>query len=281
MTALSFGTSLLLSYKAIQIRLSFQGGEMCIDTTGMRLVFTLSVSMTLASGQEWGPDTRLTINDSLSYFGYPTFWGIAADPRGWVHVVWDDQRDPQWCTEVYYKRSTDNGATWGPDTSLTTNSNYWQEAPCIVADRSGRLHVVYTEFYYLGSMFYPIVHYKRSTDGGNTWSSQVNLIQVAGDFAGHTSLASDLNNGVYVLFANQTGPSMYHLDNYFIGSTDGGRTWGTTKRLTYSQSALWGSVAGDTLGRVHICYPDGRSGARQLYYRRSTNAVIPGGQRPD
>lgn len=239
--------------------------------TPRRVLIILFISMALASGSVWGPDTRLTNNDSLSYFGFPTMWAIAADNRGWVHVVWDDQRDPQWCSEVYYKRSTDNGKTWGPDTPLTTNSNYWQEMSCIVADRFGLLHVVYTEFYYSGPGFLPIVHYKRSTDGGNTWSGQVNLDTLQGDFAGHTSLASDLKNGVYVLFANQTGPTMYNLDNYFIGSTNGGKTWGTTKRLTNSQAALWGSIAGDTLGRVHICYPDGRTGARQLYYRRSTD----------
>lgn len=221
--------------------------------------------------QVWEPDTRLTFDDSLSYFGYPTQWSIAADNANRVHIVWCDLRDPQFASEVYYKRSTDNGETWETETPLTQGSNYWQEKPCIVSDKQGRLHVVYTEFVYSDSRFSPIIHYRGSIDGGNTWGSQINIAGVQGDFAGHTSLASDLSSGVYVLFCDQTGMSWNQLDNFFICSTNGGNTWGTPYRLTYSETALWGSIAADTLGRVHIVYVEAPTSGRQLYYRRSTD----------
>jgi hypothetical protein len=232
------------------------------------IIFSLFAKI---KSQIWEPDTRLTFDDSLSYFGYPTQWGIAADNSNRVHIVWYDLRDSQFASEVYYKRSTDNGATWDTETSLTTGSDYWQETPCIVPDALGRLHVVYTEFVYPDSRFSPIIHYKRSMDGGNSWGSEMDITQVQGDFAGHTSLASDLSNGVYVLFCDQTGISWNQLDNFFICSTNGGNTWGTPYRLTYSETALWGSIAADTLGRVHIVYVEAPTSGRQLYYRRSTD----------
>jgi hypothetical protein len=221
-----------------------------------------------AQSQTWEPDTRLTFNDSLSYFSYPTQWAIAADPSDRVHIVWYDLRDPQFASEVYYKRSLDNGGTWGADTRLTTGSSYWQETPCIVADNSGRLHVVYSEFVISGG-FSPDIHYKRSLNGGSSWQAQTTIASVYGDFSGHTSLASDLGNGVFVLYCHQTGSSFNQIDNFFVGSTNGGLTWGSPYQLTNSKTALWGSIAADTLGKVHIVYVEAPSGQRQLFYRRS------------
>jgi hypothetical protein len=37
-----------------------------------------------------------------------------------VHVVWQDYRDVN--SEIYYKRSSNGGTTWGTDTRLTNNS---------------------------------------------------------------------------------------------------------------------------------------------------------------
>jgi hypothetical protein len=215
-----------------------------IKTIGLLIGTVVSVNAGLAQ-YIWEPDTRLTYDDSLSYFGYPTQWSIATDLSGRVHVVWTDQRDPQYCIEVYYKRSTDNGAIWESDMPLTTNSSYYQEKACVVTDNQNRVHVVYTEFYYSGSGFHPVVHYKRSTNGGISWGTEIDITSLEGDFAGHTSLASDLTDHVYMLYADQTGVAYWHLDNFFIRSTDGGQTWGSNIRLTYSTTALWGSVAAD------------------------------------
>ena len=170
--------------------------DSCMKTIG--LVICLLGFVTMGSAQHvWMPDTRLTYDDSTSYFSYPTQWAISADTFSRVHVVWFDTRGG-YPSEVYYKRSTNNGTTWGSDMALTTGSSYWQEHPCVVTDRLGRVHVVYTEF----ESFHlqPIVHYKRSTNGGVSWGPQADIAQVQGDFAAHTSLAGDLADGLYVLY---------------------------------------------------------------------------------
>jgi hypothetical protein len=218
----------------------------------------------------WTSDTRLTYDDSTSYFGYPSHWAISADTFGRVHVVWFDTRGG-FPSEVYYKRSTENGTTWGPDTPLTTGSSYWQETPSVATDHLGRVHVVYTEF----ESFYlqPIVHYKRSTDGGNSWGAQHNIQYLQGDWAFNSSLASDLGDCLYVLYTTQTGVLPGELDIYCERSLDGGANWyWTNRRLTTSQAALYGSVAADTLNRVHVVYVEGEIGARQLFYRKSIDS---------
>src|SRR5688572_30580955 len=65
-------------------------------------------------GLTWSADSRLTNNSA------ETFRSTIAVTGGFVHVFWHDDRDGNW--EIYYKRSTDNGLSWGTDTRLTNNS---------------------------------------------------------------------------------------------------------------------------------------------------------------
>jgi len=60
------------------------------------------------AGVNWGADVRLTNNDFGSI--YPSI----AVSGSVVHVVWTDNRNGNY--EIYYKRSTDAGVSWGADT---------------------------------------------------------------------------------------------------------------------------------------------------------------------
>src|SRR5215813_12826394 len=62
-------------------------------------------------GTTWEPDVRLTRSDGVSEFPSLAVTGST------VHVVWSEYRDGN--PEVYYKRSTDDGTSWGPDVRLT------------------------------------------------------------------------------------------------------------------------------------------------------------------
>jgi hypothetical protein len=63
------------------------------------------------SGSSWGPDTRLTFDSASS--GFPELCASGSN----VHAVWMDDRDGN--SEIYYKNSSDHGASWGPDVRLT------------------------------------------------------------------------------------------------------------------------------------------------------------------
>ena len=65
-------------------------------------------------GLSWSADARLTNDTAISQFPSISLSGAV------VNVIWLDSRDGN--TEIYYKRSADEGATWGPDTRLTNNS---------------------------------------------------------------------------------------------------------------------------------------------------------------
>lgn len=66
---------------------------------------------------QWEPDVRLTNDGAESYTSFPDGRCLAASGNV-LHAVWYDYRDGS--GDIYYKRSQDNGTSWGPDTRLTT-----------------------------------------------------------------------------------------------------------------------------------------------------------------
>lgn len=112
-------------------------------------------------GQTWGSDTRLTSNAAYSYL--PT---IGACGRS-VHVSWFDDRDGDW--EIYYKRSTDAGATWGNDTRLTDSPGESYRSSIAVAGLN--IHLVW----YDQRDGNQEIYYKHSTDNGATWGPDTAL----------------------------------------------------------------------------------------------------------
>ncbi len=112
-------------------------------------------------GGSWGTDTRLTNNAAVSQFPSVSVSGQV------VHVVWSDDRNGNW--EIYYKRSSDGGISWGADTRLTNNSAS-SEFPSVTVSGSV-LHVVWQDERNGNKEIY----YKRSTDGGTSWGADTRL----------------------------------------------------------------------------------------------------------
>jgi hypothetical protein len=112
-------------------------------------------------GITWGSDARLTSDPSVS--GYPS----VSVSGSVVHVVWRDYRDGNF--EIYYKRSTDGGVSWGSDTRLTSNSAV-SDLPSVSVSGSV-VHLVWRDDRDGNQEIY----YKRSIDGGISWSSDTRL----------------------------------------------------------------------------------------------------------
>lgn len=85
-------------------------------------------------GATWSGLTRLTWN------GGSFFPSITTDQDNGIHVVWMNIFFNDW--QIFYKHSTNNGASWSGPTRLTWNAggSYY---PAITADPSGGIHVVW------------------------------------------------------------------------------------------------------------------------------------------
>jgi len=201
-------------------------------------------------GVSWGTDTRLTNNGGLSWDPSVSVFGQ------FVHVVWGDSRDGNY--EIYYKRSTDNGISWGADSRLT-NDPVGSSNPSVSVAGSV-VHVVWFDEDEWE------IYYKRSTNGGVSWGTDTRLTNNTA-FSQHPSVSAS-SNAVHVVWSDNrdTTPEIYYKR-----STDAGVNWGTDTRLTFNfNSSQLPSVC--VSGQVvHVVWTGDRDGNYEVYYKRSTD----------
>ncbi len=218
---------------------------------------------------QWEPDRRLTYDGSVSQTSANSGWCVAAQDSV-VHVVWFDYRDGG--DKIYYRRSMDNGVSWGPEIKLIDTAAYYPGAPIVSLAISPpqTVHIVWCDYIRNGD---DEIFYKRSTDGGTTWFSDKRLTtddhMVEAD--SWPSAAASGQNIHVVWHDYKWDGSRFNWDIFYTRSTDGGATWEPEQRLTsYPRMTGPPSVAAvDSL--VHIVWYDLGSGSADIYYKRSTN----------
>lgn len=216
---------------------------------------------------QWEPAVRLTDDPGSSMTsGFTSSHTIAASGDS-IHIVWYDDRSGE--NEIYYKRSTDGGLTWGEDVRLTSRDSV-SVNPSIAVSGSV-VHVAWTD--YLGSSVTGEIYYKRSTDGGNTWSEDTQLSDNPGYYtwAPCMAVSGSTIHLVYYTFLSGSG------EIFYLRSPDSGLTWEPVNQLTNDQSiSAWPSIS--AIGPVlHVAWYDRRDGNDEIYYKRSTDAGITWG----
>ena len=205
-------------------------------------------------GASWGSETRMTENDSVSEDPAIAISGPV------VHVIWVDERD-SYRGDVYYKRSSDNGATWGADTALTTV--FARKMEVSIAASGQNVHVMWAD---ARDPYYDIL-YKRSSDGGMTWSEDTQLVDVNSESYMPAIAVSDSHVHM-VWFDRRHG---VREEVYYKRSTDNGLTWGPDTRMTEDpEDSEWPVIA--AVGAdVHVLWSDNRDGDHEVYYQHSSD----------
>ncbi|HTW90833.1 MAG TPA: hypothetical protein VMH22_03915 [bacterium] len=256
------------------------------------------------AGATWTADTQLT--NSPARPDVPSISAAGAT----VCVVWSDIRNGH-DADVYFKCSTNGGATWGSEVRLTSDTAD-QEYASVSASGSS-VHVVWTDTRLVKYQ----VYYRHSTDRGVTWSNEVMLPSDTAGAENATVVASgssvhvfwkDYRSGSYEVYYKRSidGGTTWDADrclvssptlgayptaavsgsnvhvvwldfpgNYEIyhkGSTDGGTTWSADHRVSNNDSVSWSPSVGAAGSTCHVTWYDGRQGDLGLYYRKSTDA---------
>lgn len=200
------------------------------------------------SGVSWDVDTRLTNNTSFSEYSSVTVSGSV------LHVVWADFRDGN--DEIYYKRSTDAGISWGADTRLTNNSAISTRPSVSVSGTV--VHVVWREDRDGNEEIY----YKRSTDAGASWGTDTRLTNNSSlSWNPTVTVSGTVVHVVWYDFRDGNG------EIYYKRSTDGGVSWGADTRLTNNTAESWSPSVSVSGSVVHVVWQDDRDGNWEIHYK--------------
>jgi hypothetical protein len=204
---------------------------------------------------KWEPEVRLTNSRGASLLTFNFARSIAADESGNVHVVWYDSRGGT--PQVYYKRSSDGGENWGPDTPLT--QNLWPSEHPAVAVAGSQVYVVWHEVRGGG----PNVYFRRSSDSGASWSPSVPLTD--GHSSAHASIAV-AGSDVHVVWGDGRDG---HAEIYGRRSENFGDRWEPERRLTDLPFESWVPTVALSGKAVLLAWVDLRDGNEEEYVKLS------------
>ena len=201
----------------------------------------------------WSEDLRLTYAINLSRDG-----DIIAD-GDIIYVVWNDYRTGSY--EVYFKKSNDGGMNWSLDFKISTGPPVMSEPK--IGVNGSQIHVVWEAVDITRE-----VHYRNSTDYGETWNPEVRLSENDGKWSYVPDMCV-VGNQVHVVWVDRKNAD--DPDIYYRNSTNGGLTWNPEQRLTDHFGTEGGVHVGVNDSNIHIVFTRWLS-KNEVFYMNSTDS---------
>jgi len=164
------------------------------------------------------------------------------------------------CSDIFYRRSTDNGATWSAPVNLSrspTGSN----KPQIKLDGKGGVYVTWDEGwdFYTGRGSPQSVAYAYSFDNGQTWSAPtIFRAPIPVGAAQQITLGVGSASQLVIVWRVEAGLRPESREVYYQVSNDRGQTWSAPRRLEGINARDWltgldnYTTATDSAGHVHL-----------------------------
>lgn len=239
------------------------GTDLVIDTldnlhlawnNGTSVDYDIFYKKSTDGGTNWSSPKRLTWSTEGAVGPK-----MAVDSTDHVHMVYQVNLSSN--TDLFYKKSTNNGQDWSPPKRLTWNSGLsWRQD--IAIDSNDDIYIVWDDTTPGESEIY----YKKSTDGGSSWSAIDRLTWNSGP-SHSPSIAVDSNDNVHIVWADHT-PGNNEI--YYKMSTNGGSSWQSPKRLTWnSGDSNSPDLAVNPRDVLHVFWHDDSTGDFEIYCKIS------------
>jgi hypothetical protein len=148
---------------------------------------------------------------------------IASDNSN-IYVIWSQGNFDQGLTDIFLKRSTDGGASFGNIINLSNNPNS-QSSLSTIALLNNDVYTLWAD----GPFNNGEVYYRNSDDGGASFGNIINLSNDTGDSVRPKIVTSDSN--VFIIWQNRAT-----VDNvFFKRSIDRGASFSDTINLSKNQ----------------------------------------------
>jgi hypothetical protein len=185
-----------------------------------------------------------------------------------VYVIWDDESTLGVSTDVFYKRSTNNGASFESIKNLSGNNNAGGGK---IVTSGKNVYVTWQSVVGGGDIFF-----KRSTNEGASFGSAKNLSNNPGQSEIPKIGASGDN--VYVIWMDDTGiptgdcgTTADNCDVFFRASSNKGASFGGTINLSNNPEASWGTNVLSSGKSVYVLWVDATPGNFDVLFRASDN----------
>lgn len=215
-------------------------------------------------GQSWSPSLKILAPD-IENIPLQTMGQIDS----FIYIIYHDYVSNTDTLRFNIVRSYDQGQTWSSPSEIFRGF-YLSNMQTVGVGNT--IHLAWSgelEPNYVGP-----IYYAKSTDGGLTWSDNIDLRQTNVNIGTAVDLARDEHGNLVACWMDyRFSPYMTTGDIFCRISTDTGQTWQdeiqlTNLHLSDSPKAAW---QGNTIGVVYIDNRDYDSSREELYFRKSTN----------
>jgi hypothetical protein len=188
-----------------------------------------AIFYTMWDGESWSEPNDILITPNGTLADLPA---IAADSQGRLHVVWEAQ------SGIYYSQAWVQDGPWQASawSAPVAISEVGRGRADIAIDQEDTIHVVWIDpplepAVLDGELCRDCwdVHYARSSDGGRTWSTPVNLSD-SPERAAYPFVTTDAAGAIHVAWDEHDAADQAVTGRY-SRSLDGGATWSVPRDL--------------------------------------------------
>jgi hypothetical protein len=260
----SFGSSKLIAEsETIHQKIAAVGNNVYIAWTAgsednQEVFFRRSTN----NGDSFG--STVSINNNSEFSGLEDILAVGNN----VYIVWKDYSlfDQGKGSEVFFRKSVNNGASFGSIKNLSENKGNsgetsFGESGISVVARGNNVYVAWVD----NTPGNEEIFFRASTNGGDTFSSTKNLSNNKGA-SGNLQMSSS-GDAVRIVWQDNNSPS--NSEVFFKESENRGTAFGSTKNLSMNKGASQNPdiTSYSRPGAFFVAWQDDTKGNDEVYFR--------------
>ncbi len=181
-----------------------------------------------------------------------------------VYIVWSNGNFDNGHSDVLFKRSINNGATFGITINISKNPTTLSTLQRIAISGS-KVYVIWAD----GPFNKRQIFFKRSMDGGATFSNTTTITNATTGDSFNPQIAAS-SNKVYLLWQYDLGNISKQL--FLKRSTDSGSSFSNTTTINQGQKDSSDALLNSSGNKVYVIWDDNSTGNSKIFFRKSMDA---------